>query len=49
MDMFEVRVFDHDGKMLKRSLIQAFCKDDAMPEAFNVFHNTDGANTFTIE
>lgn len=49
MDMFEVKVYDHDNNLLRRSLIQAFSRDSAYPEAHSVFNNTDGAKTFTLE
>lgn len=49
MEMFEVQVFSHDNKMLRRSLVQASHKTAASREALNVFKNTPGAYRFTID
>ena len=49
MEMFEIRVYDHDNRLLKRSLIQAVCRDKAYPEAYNVFNATDGSSYFILE
>lgn len=49
MQLFEVRVFSQSGSLLRKSLIQAVNKDHAMPEVYNVFHNTPEAFRFEVE
>lgn len=49
MDMFEVKVYCPNGKLLRKSLIQAVNRDQAMQEALNVFQYTDGAHSFELE
>ena len=49
MEMFEVKVFCHAGNLLRRSLIQAFTKAQAMIEAYNVFEHTPNADRFVLE
>ena len=49
MDMFEVRVYNTNGKLLRKSLIQAVTKDHAKSEANNVFHNTSGGHYYTLD
>lgn len=49
MEMFEVQIFDINGNLLRRSLIQAITKDHAISEALNVFDHTPNAATFLLE
>ena len=49
MDMFEVKIYDHDMKLLRRSLIQAVCRDKALIEAKNVFIHTPGAHKYSLD
>ena len=49
MNMFEVKVYNYDGKLLRRNLIQAMTKDQAENEALNTFYNTEGGHYYTLE
>lgn len=49
MELFEVKIYDHDNKLLRVNLIQAVTKEKAKHEALNTFNHTTGAHRFTLE